>query len=124
MSVILAGRQGWTPKADPMQLWLGLPMMLVSVWQVGQDSLLVVLASTLQLWFTLNLLLFVRLLILDLMPWPRWGLLSCVKEDMGFSQNRDTAKDASIRQSMVLARDWGGLGEVLMLLARTVAISM
>ena len=57
MAVILAGRQGWTPKADPMQLWLGLPMMLVRVWQVGQDSLLVVLASTLQLWFILNLLL-------------------------------------------------------------------
>ena len=36
------------------------------VWQVGQDSLLLVLASTLQLWFLLNLLLvFVR--ILDLL---------------------------------------------------------
>ena len=33
------------------------------VWQVGQDSLLLVLASTLQLWFLLNLLLvFVRIL--------------------------------------------------------------
>ena len=82
-----------------MQLWLGLAMMLVRVWQVGQDSLLVVLASNLQLWFTLNLLLFVRILILDLMQ--LW-----------------------LNLSMVLARVWGGLGVVLMLLAGTVAISM
>ena len=45
------------------------------VWQVGQDSLLLVLASTLQLWFILNLLLvFVR--ILDLMQ--LWLNLSMV----------------------------------------------
>ena len=80
MAVILAGRQGWTPKADPMQLWLGLPIMLVSVCQVG-------------------LLLFIRILILDLMQ--LW-----------------------LNLSMVLARVWGGLGVVLMLLARTVAISV
>ena len=98
MAMIMAGRQGWTPKANPMQLWLGLAMMLVRVWQVGQDSLLMVLASTLQLWFILNLLLlFVR--ILELMQ--LW-----------------------LNLSMVLARVWEGLGVVLMLLARTVAISM
>ena len=40
---------------DLMQLWLNLSLVLARVWQVAQDSLLMVLASTLQLWLTLDL---------------------------------------------------------------------